>query len=69
MSEMEETSATLEQRITDLLRTFCDIPTQNKDANITPPHGAPTPLLQGELQKLNVLARKHLRLHSSFQPI
>jgi hypothetical protein len=60
-STMAEQSApeTLEQRIVDLLYTFCKS-TQDKDIRLVLTNDASEFISQGDKQKLNILARTYL---------
>jgi hypothetical protein len=58
----------LEQRIIDLLYTFCESSTKNQDALVTLTADAPEAPSQNEKQALNVLARKSLRLNIFWSP-
>jgi hypothetical protein len=59
----------LEQRIIDLLYTFCENSAKNQNTPITlTPEDAPESLSQKEKQELNILARKSSRHETVFPP-
>jgi hypothetical protein len=71
MSAMAEQSAeeTLEQRIIELLSTFCKSSTHNEDAKLALAFDASESFSQGDKQNLNVLAREYLRPDHSVQTV
>jgi hypothetical protein len=58
----QEPAQMLEERIIDLLCTFCETSAKNQDARVPRDPDAPEGLSPKAKQKLNVLARKSLWL-------